>query len=241
MHRHLLLLFAVFSVLLGLLTAVLIPRWLDWRAGLLAGEYGHWVALAALAAAAGAVALREGRPIWAAATVALGLAGAGLLLKPAFQAWRIGRVLPAELGRAFGVAPRVPVFSPVRLFSFAPRRAASETLAYARGLEFDFYRPRGAAPAPCVVMIHSGDRRELAAFDAWLVSRGCAVAAIDYRLAPAAPWPAPREDVRAAVSYLRARSGSLPWATHAFEYNLNGPGGQLATAAVAAFLDSVFR
>ena len=29
---------------------------------------------------------------------------------------------------------------------------------------------------------------------------------------------------------------SLPWATHAFDYNLNGPGGQLATYALAHFL-----
>ncbi|MES1167017.1 MAG: alpha/beta hydrolase, partial [Pseudomonadota bacterium] len=34
---------------------------------------------------------------------------------------------------------------------------------------------------------------------------------------------------------------SLPWATHAFEYNLNGPGGQLATYAVEWFLAAVTR
>jgi acetyl esterase/lipase len=34
---------------------------------------------------------------------------------------------------------------------------------------------------------------------------------------------------------------SLPWATHAFEYNLNGPGGQLATYAVEWFLAAATR
>ena len=34
---------------------------------------------------------------------------------------------------------------------------------------------------------------------------------------------------------------SLPWATHAFEYNLQGPGGQLTTLALAWFLESVTR
>jgi|SRR6185312_3924661 len=100
----LLLLFAAFSALLGLLTVISVPRWLDWRVGLLAGEYGHWVALGALAVAGGAAALREGRPLCADATVALGLVGAGLLLKPAFQAWRIGRDLPARFERAFVAA-----------------------------------------------------------------------------------------------------------------------------------------
>jgi dipeptidyl aminopeptidase/acylaminoacyl peptidase len=32
---------------------------------------------------------------------------------------------------------------------------------------------------------------------------------------------------------------SLPWATHAFEYNLNGPGGQLTTYALERFLAKV--
>ncbi len=34
---------------------------------------------------------------------------------------------------------------------------------------------------------------------------------------------------------------SLPWATHAFEYNLRGPGGQLATFAIEWFLAAVTR
>jgi len=33
----------------------------------------------------------------------------------------------------------------------------------------------------------------------------------------------------------------LPWATHAFDYNLNGPGGQLSTYAVETFLQAVMR
>ena len=33
----------------------------------------------------------------------------------------------------------------------------------------------------------------------------------------------------------------LPWATHAFDYTLNGPGGQLSTYAVDRFLELVVR
>ena len=32
---------------------------------------------------------------------------------------------------------------------------------------------------------------------------------------------------------------TLPWATHGFDYNLNGPGGQLSTYSVAAFLEII--
>ena len=31
----------------------------------------------------------------------------------------------------------------------------------------------------------------------------------------------------------------LPWATHGFDFNLNGPGGQLSTYAVNSFLEDV--
>jgi len=34
---------------------------------------------------------------------------------------------------------------------------------------------------------------------------------------------------------------SLPWATHGFDYNLKGPGGQLSTYAVVRFLENVTR
>ena len=34
---------------------------------------------------------------------------------------------------------------------------------------------------------------------------------------------------------------SLPWATHALEYNLSGPSGQLVTYSVGRFLSSVCR
>jgi dipeptidyl aminopeptidase/acylaminoacyl peptidase len=34
---------------------------------------------------------------------------------------------------------------------------------------------------------------------------------------------------------------TLPWATHGFDYTLNGPGGQLATYAVLRFLEGVVK
>ncbi len=33
----------------------------------------------------------------------------------------------------------------------------------------------------------------------------------------------------------------LPWATHGFDYNLNGPGGQLSTYAVETFLNTILH
>jgi acetyl esterase/lipase len=78
----------------------------------------------------------------------------------------------------------------------------------------DLYLPDGVARPPLVVWIHgggfvSGDRVGLphtlspgSVFGA-LTSAGLACASIDYRLAPAARYPAPVQDVRAALAFLR--------------------------------------
>ena len=47
------------------------------------------------------------------------------------------------------------------------------------------------------------------------------------------------EKLRAAN--VRSRLIELPWATHAFDYNFSGPGGQIATYAVERFLAAVNR
>jgi len=48
-----------------------------------------------------------------------------------------------------------------------------------------------------------------------------------------------RLDARLAAARVPHLFLSLPWATHAFDYNLDGPGGQLATGALDAFLAAV--
>jgi acetyl esterase/lipase len=81
----------------------------------------------------------------------------------------------------------------------------------------DLYLPDGVARPPLVVWVHggsfvSGDRVTLPAtlspgsvFGA-LNSAGLACASIDYRLAPAARYPAPVEDTRAALAFLTGRA-----------------------------------
>jgi acetyl esterase/lipase len=80
----------------------------------------------------------------------------------------------------------------------------------------DLYLPDAqlhAGPRPTAVFIHGGgwtsgsrgDPRARPEIDE-LVARGYAVAALDYRLAPAAPFPAALDDVRCAVRFLRAQA-----------------------------------
>ncbi len=199
---------------LGLLTTFKAPAWVDWRLSILAGEFGSWLALVPLAIF-GYEAWRAENSVAATLTLATAGLAAALLLKPAFQAGRLARALPNRLEAAFGPAePARSPFAFTQVFARGPKPVAVETMAYSGNLSLDFYRAIGRTPAPCVIVLHSGgwnsgERGELPAFNRWLAGRGYAVAAISYRLAPQSTWPAQREDVVAAVAFLRARSGSL--------------------------------
>lgn len=84
-----------------------------------------------------------------------------------------------------------------------------------RPLRLDLYRPVAAgAPRPLIVFVHGGGWAHsnpragggFADFPAvlgYLVQRGYVVAAIEYRFTHEAPFPAPVEDLQAALLYLR--------------------------------------
>jgi len=82
----------------------------------------------------------------------------------------------------------------------------------------DLYAPApgDGAPAPVALFVHGGawsvgDKRsaEGAPEVRALAARGYLVAAVNYRLAPQYAFPAPIEDVKCAVRYLRAHAGVL--------------------------------
>ncbi len=218
MLRFSLLILSFALAALGSLTVFKAPDWMPtWKLSVLAGEYGHWVALAPAAVALAAWFIRSENSACAFATMGVCALAAGLLLKPCAQAWRIARELPTELENQFGRVelPRAP-FAVGQLFGVAPAPARVETLKFSGDLALDLYAPAraDAKPAPCVLVVHgggwdSGDRTEIAHFNHWLASLGYAVVAIDYRLAPKFPWPAQREDVLAALAFLKSRAAQL--------------------------------
>ena len=87
-------------------------------------------------------------------------------------------------------------------------------------LKMDAYWPmQPAGPAPAILFVHGGGWEAGTKMDTpgmnyflELTRRGYFIASIDYRLAPAAPFPASIEDVKCAVRSLRA---------HAAQYNLD--------------------
>jgi acetyl esterase/lipase len=82
-------------------------------------------------------------------------------------------------------------------------------------LRFDHYRPLGSEePAPAVVFVHGGgwvrgDPSQAAGNALHFARRGIATVAISYRLAPAHRFPAPLDDVRRGLRWVRAHAEEL--------------------------------
>ena len=78
-----------------------------------------------------------------------------------------------------------------------------------RELKLDLYRPEKAATPPLIVYVHGGawraGSREQMPLGA-LVRAGFAVASVDYRLSPEAPFPANVHDIKAAIRFLRGHA-----------------------------------
>src|SRR5690606_39651091 len=68
-----------------------------------------------------------------------------------------------------------------------------------------------------------------------------AVAAIDYRLAPAHPWPAQREDTHLALAWLKANATKLGIAADKLVLFGRSAGGQIAAAVGCTANDPAIR
>jgi acetyl esterase len=76
------------------------------------------------------------------------------------------------------------------------------------------YQPQGPGPFPALLDVHGGawsaaDRTSNAPMDQALAASGLVVAAIDFRLAPAHPYPASISDVNYATRWLKAHAAEL--------------------------------
>ena len=76
------------------------------------------------------------------------------------------------------------------------------------------YRPKGSGPFPAVVGVHggawtSGDRNNNQVIDQALAAVGVVVLALDFRLAPQAPYPASVADVNFGVRWLKAHAADF--------------------------------
>lgn len=252
--RWMLLIDALAVASAGLLTIFPWPVWTQamgteaWPVGFVVPEIALWLVPLPVCVAAAALWLGRGRSSrwYTGITVALCAAAVILLCKPAVQAWRLGRSLDAKVNAAFGVPPVPP---PCPAFSLAaavvprdPAPVAVETMGYGDGLMLDFYRGASGSRRPCVIVIHGGswlhgnrlDDGTKRWLNDWLSGLGYAVASIDYRLAPEFKWPAQRDDLLAAVRFLRDHAAALGIDGDRLVLVGRSAGAQMATATAYA-------
>jgi acetyl esterase/lipase len=238
---------ALLFAALGLLTVVKCPDRVDWRLTIVADQFGYLLAALPLGVALFSWFLPCGRGPVALLACAVGVIAAALLVQPCLQAWVIGRGLPGRLEQSFGpAAPAERPFSFAGLFSSWPKAAPMTTFTYSGSQQLDFYPAVGRSHAPCVIVVHgggwnSGERGQIPQFNTWLAQRGYAVADISYRLAPGAIWPAQRDDVAAAIAFVKGHASE--WNVDASKLVLFGrsAGGQIAEASAYTLHDPAVR
>ncbi len=106
--------------------------------------------------------------------------------------------------------------------------------------KLDLYLPdEGNGPFPLIIFVHGGGwvmggrRKNTMPGVFKFMSQGYAMATIEYRLAPEVHWPAPLEDVRTAIRFLRANASSYKINPEKFAIMGNSAGGHLANMAAA--------
>ncbi|MEZ6089260.1 MAG: alpha/beta hydrolase [Pirellulaceae bacterium] len=102
-----------------------------------------------------------------------------------------------------------------------------------RSLTLDFYQPLGQAahPAPTIIWVHGGAWRAGSKNDVPVLrwrEHGFAIASIEYRLSPEAPFPAQIHDIKGAIRYLRAHASDLHLDPERFVVAGASAGGHLA-------------
>ena len=236
------------SAWLAIHVVILIDTVLDWKLTLVAGEYGHRIAVIAL------LGMLPGlrNKLWQArAGTALLLGSVTLLVLPLMEAWKMAGGIQERLEQAFPTRSRetakaVPPFSAGLWTGRKPLARTPESFIFHQGAEgplsLYFHPTVSAKPSPCLLVIHgggweNGDAQEFPEWNAHWAAQGFSVAAIEYRLAPAHRWPAPREDVQRALSWLKANADRLGVDPHRFVLLGRSAGGQIATACAYGLQD----
>ncbi len=263
------LLVGAFAVAVGLLTVIEAPTHFLWIVAIGATEWGYWLVPIAFACAffpfrhrfSGEASLR-----WRGADRlgrVLALVGALLLLAPLLRALLVAEQIEQDLAAAFplssapssGTSLASTGGRPLQFMHLLPGVAQEpvqqSSLVYAapagEPLRLDLYRSANlSSPAPAVIVVHggswqSGDRSQLADLNRHLASRGYVVAAVGYRFAPQWPFPAARDDVRAAVAFLQTHASELGLDPQRMVLLGRSAGGQLALLVAYTAGDSAIR
>jgi acetyl esterase/lipase len=230
------------------LTRFVAPTDLLWRVSIAATEGGHWLALASLLPALP----RGGQGLFGKVGGLFSLCAATLFVFPLYFAHQLNKELPLQIDTSFGAEkrdrgkysedPRPEPFvvadmlaavqsRPVRLEERVFRKSDDEQLT------LDVFRPGYEhGPLPGVLVVHggswqAGNSREFVALNGYLAARDYLVVGMNYRLAPKWKFPAGRDDVLAAIAYLKVYAKELGLDASRLALLGRSSGGQLALLA----------
>jgi len=237
---------AVLCFAVALLAILPAPTNFAWMVSILVTEMGLWLLpLPILALLPGWKKTGTGR-------VAAGLAVSAVLLflSPLPRAWRTALAAESQFAGVFQLPPQGHPFRARNELKRSGATIEPGTVEYSRSsdgqpLLLDFYR--AAKPnAPLVVVIHGGswsggDRMQSSPLNSILMRSGYAVASIDYRLAPANPYPAPEHDIAIALAYLKSHADSLGIDRSKIALLGRSAGGHLALLAAYTLNDPAIR
>lgn len=170
----------------------------------------------------------------------LGLITLFVFLSPIIRAYQVANnIKPAIAGALNAKQVNKTPFSFLKLFK-SQGNVPYSTLNYVKyagiSLSLNFYPSQIAGKKPCIIVVHggswsSGNSGQLPQLNSYLAQKGYNVAAINYRMAPMYQTPAPVEDVKAAMAYLRKHAGGLHIDTNNFVLLGRSAGAQIALLA----------
>ncbi|HZY80563.1 MAG TPA: alpha/beta hydrolase [Cyclobacteriaceae bacterium] len=174
------------------------------------------------------------------ANLTIGVLALAFYLTPIRTAVNIAEKLPTELAANLGGEPiEAEPFELTKMFT-STELLPYETFSYAKqgseDLTMDFYQSTRAGRRPCIVVVHGGswcggNSQQLPELNSELARQGFHVASINYRLAPKHVSPAPIEDIKIAIEYLKDNARDLKIDSANFILLGRSAGAQLALVA----------
>ena len=233
---------------LAALTVAPAPTHFLWKASVAATEWGYWIAFAAILP----LIPTRGQNKLAKMGAVMSLGAIALFIMPVVRASEMNGELPKAFNERFGFERRVrahvaeaarlePLIFPELLRPLELPAIRFEERVFGthedEKLTLDVYRPAYEhGPLPGLIVVHGGtwqstSNAEFVALNAYLAGRDYVVAAINYRLSPPWQFPAGRDDVLAAIAYLKVYGHEFGMDPARMALLGRSSGGQLALLA----------
>jgi acetyl esterase/lipase len=243
------LLLVLFFFLLSLLTVFRAPTNFLWYVSILVTEFS-WIFSCIVVAV---FFFKFSHPKYFVAANVLCIISFILFIIPIINAYKIAATIRKDLAVHLGPVAILyneqPPFSFMKLFTgINAKQLPYKTLTYdtSKTLTLDFYTAAKTGKRPCIIVVHggswsSGDSKQLPELNSELAKAGYHVASINYRLAPQNIYPAPIEDVHAALTFLRTHSNDLSIDTSNFVLLGRSAGGQIVLSAAYTLNDAAIK